>query len=321
MEGSEQSHSISSGIVPDTYDLKRNIQLASTGLPSTLDEDTRKSQLLPKGTTTDPKDLGGNDQPANKGLPSIASNEGTAKTTPHPEGPLGDKDSGENKPPADMEPIKTTVTDPSESDEKEMFEGGEDIDKDTQVDTKVHPDLKKFNNILPLTERHLVKYIRKVSRVLFNRLTEAQWTQYEEAAISYADLKADIEGYYEENIDHREQTDKVIDAAMNSLDKNSITRGDLLNALNGVTKALKAIQDVVKEDHVDTKEPPPYTKEEHDAMEEEPTNAIPITIVKPTEILTLEVQPITIIISTSQPEPSVPQREGKAIATDDQPED
>ncbi|GKF63349.1 hypothetical protein Tco_0186797, partial [Tanacetum coccineum] len=62
-------------------------------------------------TTTTPKDTRGNDQPADKGLPSIASNEGTAKTTPRPEGPLGDKDSGGNKTPADMEPINPTVAD------------------------------------------------------------------------------------------------------------------------------------------------------------------------------------------------------------------
>nr|GEU82055.1 copia protein [Tanacetum cinerariifolium] len=47
-----------------------------------------------------------------------------------------------------------------------------------------------------------------------------------------------------------EQTNKVIDAAMNFLDKNSITRGDILNALNGVTDPLKTIQDVVKDYHV-----------------------------------------------------------------------
>ncbi|GKC58715.1 hypothetical protein Tco_1086313, partial [Tanacetum coccineum] len=179
------------------------------------------------------------------------------------------------------------------------------------------PELKKYDNILSLTERQLVKYSHG---------------------------RAFIEGYYEENIDHREQNDKVIDAAinsldknsiakdvqafllsedelaqesddeevfaagedmdedtqadkevqsppanidkpepspqetqeslfqnsknmttschlltgqvsqeaMNSLDKNSIARGDLLNALNGVTETLKAIQDVVKEDHATT---------------------------------------------------------------------
>ncbi|GJS53103.1 hypothetical protein Tco_0626465 [Tanacetum coccineum] len=253
---------------------------------------------------------GGNNQPADKGLPSMTSNEGTGA----------------------------------------KYQAGEDIDEDTQADTKVQsplpntdkpesypvqdtnestsdssPDLKNFDNMLPLAERQLVKFLKKVSRVLFSRITKTQWAQHEEVVVSYVDLKAAIE-------------------AMNSLDKNSIARGDLLNALNGVTKALNAIQDVVRKivkdtsdiksmmtegqqmlgenvTQADTEEPPSHTKGEHAAMEEEPTNAVPITTVKPTEIPTLEVQPITTIISTSQPEPYVPQREGKAIVTDDQPED
>ncbi|GJT76471.1 hypothetical protein Tco_1043196 [Tanacetum coccineum] len=253
-EDSEQSYSVSSGTVPDPQDLERNIQLVSMGLPSTLDEGTRKLQPLLKGTTIDPKDLGGNDQPTDKGLPSTASNEGMAKTTLCPEGPLRDKDSRGNKPPADMEPINPTVADPSgtsakyqvdhtqstklryqsltkneallisddervqESDEEEVFEAGEDMDEDTQADTKVQSP-------------------------------PPNWTQHKEAAIFYADLKASIEGFYEENIDHNDQTNKVIDAAMNSFDKNSIERGDILNALNGATEALKANQDAVKEGH------------------------------------------------------------------------
>ncbi|GKC38048.1 hypothetical protein Tco_1050432, partial [Tanacetum coccineum] len=48
IEGSKQSHSVSSGTVPDPQDPERNIQLAGTGLPSTLDEGTPKSQLFPK---------------------------------------------------------------------------------------------------------------------------------------------------------------------------------------------------------------------------------------------------------------------------------
>ncbi|GJX35058.1 hypothetical protein Tco_0246615 [Tanacetum coccineum] len=93
-------------------------------------------------------------------------------------------------------------------------------------------------------------YALKVSRVPFKRITKEQWAQHTEAAVSYADLRASIKGYYEENVDHKEQTKKVIDATMNSLNKNSIAMGDLLNALNGVTKTLKAIQDAVKEDPV-----------------------------------------------------------------------
>ncbi|GJR89776.1 hypothetical protein Tco_0213787 [Tanacetum coccineum] len=92
---------------------KRNIQLAGTRLPSTLDEGTHKSQPLPKGTTTDPKDSGGNVQSTDKGSPSMASNEGLAKTTPCPKGPLRDKDLEGNKSPADIEPINPTVADPS----------------------------------------------------------------------------------------------------------------------------------------------------------------------------------------------------------------
>nr|GEX17670.1 hypothetical protein [Tanacetum cinerariifolium] len=74
---------------------------------------TRKSQHLLESTTIDPKDLVGSKQPIDMGLPFTISNEGMAKTTPRPEGSLGDKDSGGNKPPADMEPINPTVADPS----------------------------------------------------------------------------------------------------------------------------------------------------------------------------------------------------------------
>nr|GEW27607.1 retrovirus-related Pol polyprotein from transposon TNT 1-94 [Tanacetum cinerariifolium] len=234
-KGSKQSHSVSSGTVHNPQDLERNIQLTITGLPSTLDEGTCKSQHVPEGTTTDPKDSEGNDQPADRDLSFTAFDEGAAKTTPFPEGPpllLFDDEMVQ------------------ESDEDEVFTVGEDMHEDTQADTEVYPDLKKFDNILPLTERQLVKYLRKVCRVLFNKLTEVRWVQHEEAVVSYADLKAGIEGYYEENINQSEKNDKVIDAAMNSLNKNNIAKDDLLNVLNGVTNALKAIQDDVKEERV-----------------------------------------------------------------------
>ncbi|GKB41263.1 hypothetical protein Tco_0886205 [Tanacetum coccineum] len=112
-EGFEQSHLDSSGIVPDPQDLEREIQLASTRLPSTLDEGTRKLKPLPEGIATHPQDSGGNKQPLDRDTTSTTPNEGTAKTTPRPEESLGDKDSGGNIPPADMEPIHTLVADPS----------------------------------------------------------------------------------------------------------------------------------------------------------------------------------------------------------------
>ncbi|GJS45794.1 hypothetical protein Tco_0595915 [Tanacetum coccineum] len=112
------------------------------------------------------------------------------------------------------------------------------------------PELKKYDNILPLTKRQLVKYLRKVSQVLFNRITKYQWEKHKEAAVSYADLRPSIEGYYEENVDHVYQTNNLVKATMNYLDKNSTKRADLLKALNGITEILKAIQEAVKEDPV-----------------------------------------------------------------------
>ncbi|GKA12352.1 hypothetical protein Tco_0691898 [Tanacetum coccineum] len=216
-EGSEQSHSVSLGTVLDPQDLERNIQLASTGLPSTPNEGTRKSQPLPEGTITHSKDSGGNKQPLDRDITSMTSNEGTAKTKPHPEGSLGDKDSKGNIPPADMELIHTPVVDPlgtgakyqdeskNESDEEEVLAAGDDMHEDPQDDAKVKnpstnqaqpepsnvqesasdsssPDLKRFDNTLPLTERQLIKYLRKAS----------------------------IDQYYDENIAHRDQTDRLV---------------------------------------------------------------------------------------------------------------
>nr|GEU47372.1 Toll/interleukin-1 receptor (TIR) domain-containing protein [Tanacetum cinerariifolium] len=243
-EGSEQSHSVYSGTIPDPQDLERNIQLASTILPSTLDEGTRKSQPLP---------------------------ESTAKTTSRPKGSLGDKDSGENIPPADMETIHPTFADLSGTGAKyqvdeiqsarlrsfllsddEAQESEEDILGVEASDTNSFCDdiLWKYNNTLPLTERQLVKYLRKVSNALFSRITNDNWEKHEEAAINYVDLKASINEYYEENIAHGDQTDKLVEAFVSSLDKSSNTISDLYKGFNFITKILKEIKNVIKDDPV-----------------------------------------------------------------------
>ncbi|GJR18010.1 hypothetical protein Tco_0966537 [Tanacetum coccineum] len=273
-EGSEQSHSVSSG----------------TG--------TRQSKPLPEGTATHPKDSGGNKQPLDRDITSTTSNEGTAKTTPRPEGLLGDKDSGVNIPPADMEPIHTPVADPSrtgakyqvdetqstrlryrsltknkgktssevkpdtkplklqtyvdiqafllsddeldkDSDEEEVLAAGDDIDEDPQDD-------KEFRT--PSPKQIILNRLMKMSRVLFNRITKKQWEQHEEAAVSYADLKASIDQYYDENIAHRDQTDKLVEASMSSLDRSSITISDFYKGLNVITQLLKDISNAVKDD-------------------------------------------------------------------------
>ncbi|GJR03390.1 hypothetical protein Tco_0526374 [Tanacetum coccineum] len=180
---------ISSGTIPDPQDLERDIQLASTRLPSTLDEGTHQSKPL---------------------------REGTAKTTPHPEGSLGDKDSRGNIPPADMEPIHTRVADPSRTGAK------------YQVD-----EIQSTR-------------LRKMSRVLFNRITEKQWKHHKEAAVLYADLKASIDQY--ENITYRDQTGKLVEASMSSLDRSSTSISDLYKGLNAITQLLKDISNVIKDD-------------------------------------------------------------------------
>ncbi|GKA69607.1 hypothetical protein Tco_0775671 [Tanacetum coccineum] len=311
-KGSEQSHSVSSGTVPDPQFPKRNIQLAGTRLPSTLNGGTRKSQLLLEGPCRD-KDSEGLKPPADmepqnnpvtdlSGTGAKYQVDETESTRLWYRSLAENKGNTSSKVEPDIKPLQLqTFADvqafllfedemAQESDDEEVFEAEEDMEEDTQAEEEQHqspppntdkskpypdqetqesesdtssPELKKYDNMLPLTERQLVKSC----------------------------CLASIEGYYEENLDHKEQSDKVINASMNSLDKNIIARGDLINALNEVTKTLKAIQDVVKEDHTNHKTNPE----------------------------------VAIIESLSRPpltdptlEIPIPQREGKGIATDEQ---
>ncbi|GJU71974.1 hypothetical protein Tco_1263379 [Tanacetum coccineum] len=183
-----------------------------------LNEGTRKSQPLLEGIATRPKDSGGNKQPLDRDITSMTPDEGMAKTSPCPEGSLGDKYLEGNKLPIDMELIHTPVADPSGTGAKyqvdetqstrlsdeEVLAVGDDMYEDPQDDAEVKtsspgpnqpdpshvqesasnsssPDLKKFDNTLPLTERQLIKYLRKVSRVLFNRITKRNNEHHKEA--------------------------------------------------------------------------------------------------------------------------------------------
>ncbi|GKB87758.1 hypothetical protein Tco_0960030, partial [Tanacetum coccineum] len=251
--------------------------------------------------------------------------EGAAKTTPLPKGPRGDKDSKGLKPPVDMESHTNLVADTEalqlktfadvqalllsddemiqESNDEDVLEAGEDMDKDTQADEEEnYHDLKKYDNILPLTERKLVKYLRKVSQVLFNRITEEQWEKHEEAA-----------------------------ATMDSRDKTATNRTKLLKALTGVTKTLKVIQDVVKDDPVLNKKVIKATKaytKNSTALTELLTLAKNFNfqgLKSSAEIrselssLRQDTSDIKSTMTKIYQAFKVPQREGKGIATDDQP--
>ncbi|GKD37182.1 hypothetical protein Tco_1257389 [Tanacetum coccineum] len=46
-----------------------------------------------------------------------------------------------------------------------------------------------------------------MSNALFAKITEDNWENHGEAAVNYADLKASIDDYYDENIAHRDHND------------------------------------------------------------------------------------------------------------------
>ncbi|GKB19975.1 hypothetical protein Tco_0853898, partial [Tanacetum coccineum] len=281
--------------MPKAKRLPTETKLARTGLLSILDEGTRKSKPLLESTATHPKDLGGNKQPFNRDITSITFDEGMAKTMPCLEGSLGDKDSGGNIPPADMEPVHPFVADLSgtsakyyvdrtqstrlryqslpenkgkplhegvldtqlivlstyadvrafllseDESEEDILGAGEEMDEEPQVagiaethhqshspqadkpqsshapstkasntNSSFDDILKKYDNTLPLIEHQLAMYLRKVSNALFTRIIEDNWENHEEVAVNYANLKAFINDYYDENIAHRDQNDKLV---------------------------------------------------------------------------------------------------------------
>ncbi|GKF25777.1 hypothetical protein Tco_0081671, partial [Tanacetum coccineum] len=69
-----------------------------------------------------------------------------------------------------------------------------------------------------------------------------------EATVSYADLKASIKEYYDENVAHRDQTDTLVETTMSTIDRSSTTIKDLYQGLNVITKLLKDINNAVKDD-------------------------------------------------------------------------
>ncbi|GKF60683.1 hypothetical protein Tco_0177469, partial [Tanacetum coccineum] len=118
-----------------------------------------------------------------------------------------------------------------------------------KLQTLTPPVMTFSRNMTTLTKRQLVKYLRKVLTVLFDRITEDNWEKHEEATINYTNLKASIDEYYDENISHRDQTDKLVKASMSSHDKSRTTMDDLYKGLNVITALLKDINNAVKDDH------------------------------------------------------------------------
>nr|GEU37563.1 uncharacterized mitochondrial protein AtMg00810-like [Tanacetum cinerariifolium] len=70
--------------------------------------------------------------------------------------------------------------------------------------------------------------------------------QHKEAAVFYADLKAFIKEYYDENVAHKDQTNKLVETTMSTIDRRITTIKDLYQGLNIITKLLKDINTAVK---------------------------------------------------------------------------
>ncbi|GKC20138.1 hypothetical protein Tco_1022288 [Tanacetum coccineum] len=190
------------------------------------------------------------------GLPSTTSNEGTAKTTPRPEGKLGDKDSGGNKTLTNMGPIHPIVADLSYTGAKyQMFEPFIYLMMKLRKVRRTSWELvNRWMKILRLLQYNIsLLHLRLTSlnHLLLYPLKHQTLTpleKHEEEAVHYANLKASIDDYYEENIAHRDQTDKLVESSMRSLDKSSIATSDLYKCLNIITELLKEINNVVKDD-------------------------------------------------------------------------
>nr|GEX49800.1 hypothetical protein [Tanacetum cinerariifolium] len=309
------------------------------GLDYTQDESFRSSPTILSNSKVTPIELTAfMVDPVDNGLPSTDFDQGMAKTTPFLEGSRGDKDLEGLKPHADMEPQTNHVANPSwtgakyqwmkpniqayllskdklaqESDEKEVFTAREDMKEDTQADEEEHESLSPKNTSL---NHLLLQKLKKVSRVLFKKLMEGQWAQHKEVVVSYADLEASIEGYYEENVT---ETLKAIQDAVKEdlvLNKKVIeaTEAELRNEISSLKQDTSDIKSMMIKIYQDFKvtsmvieEPPSYTERETDDMEtKEPkdkvkkeqdpkrlTRVIPISVVKPLMIPNPELEMIS----------------------------
>ncbi|GJV99370.1 hypothetical protein Tco_1554622 [Tanacetum coccineum] len=126
-----------------------------------------------------------------------------------------------------------------ESDKEEVLATGDDMDEVPKDDAEVRTPSPDPTQPEP---SHVQESASDSSSQLLRN------NRNREAAVSYADLKASIDQYYDENITHRDQTDKLIEASVSSLDRSSTTISDLYKGLDVITQLLKDINTAMKDD-------------------------------------------------------------------------
>nr|GEU42962.1 hypothetical protein [Tanacetum cinerariifolium] len=137
-----------------------------------------------------------------------------------------------NKHPADMG-LSATVPDEGISKTKPLPEGENIKDKDSDR-SKLLVNME--SSTLPITDLSWTdtKY----------QVVEDNWAKHEEVVVSYTNLRATVKSYYEENVDHRSQTNILVKETMYRLDTISQARVDkrakFLKTLNKLSKTLEA---------------------------------------------------------------------------------
>ncbi|GJR49228.1 hypothetical protein Tco_1399749 [Tanacetum coccineum] len=300
----------------------------------------------------------------------MTPDEGTTKTSPCPEGSLGDKYLEGNIPPIDMELIHTPVADPSGTGAKyqvdetqstrlsdeEVLAVGDDMYEDPQDDAEVKtsspgpnqpdpshvqesasnsssPDLKKFDNTLPLTERQLIKYLRKT-----DKLVEASMSSLDRSSTTISDLYKGLNVITELLKTINIAQEEASTAWMKSSTNMAWNLGSRMSGVELSQTALKREISSLKKDTSKTKsimtemyaafqentnttateEPPSHTEGET----KEPKLAIPILSIPSTAIPPTQAQPITSIIihpERSQATPNIDKGKGIATESDDDP--
>ncbi|GKA02515.1 hypothetical protein Tco_0675180 [Tanacetum coccineum] len=215
----------------------------------------------------------------------------------------------------------------SPSPNKYQSESSHARDTESDSDSSCPEALKKYDNVLPLTERQLVQYLQKVSQVLYNRLTEDQWEKHKEVVASYANLKSEIEEFH----DAAYKVHKGTKAAFSTYEKLLINFQDQYgNDTNKILSSFKVIQDAIKEDLVLNKKASPFRQDDHivewaKSLTSMAWNLGPrLTSIERTQfasdlksILSRKIL-LRSMINITPPEPQVTQREGKGIVTGDE---
>nr|GEV03425.1 retrovirus-related Pol polyprotein from transposon TNT 1-94 [Tanacetum cinerariifolium] len=132
-----------------------------------------------------------------------------------------------NKPPANMEPLHTIDADLSGTgaNDDKVLAAGDDIDEDPQDDKEVRTPFPKQDQPAP---------------------SHVQVSAYDSSNLDLKRFDNILPFTKRQSI--RDQTNKLVEASMSSLNKSSTTFSDLYRGLNVITQLLKEISNTVKDD-------------------------------------------------------------------------